>query len=407
MSTVSYLPAAAVTLVFTLLTPADPSTSLSTTTPTASLSASAATKRKKPITKAAKEELRLYFTHAKYALNTGLPRGDYSGPLKTIVEKYDLSRDQIRLQLKNYEDATFGLSQVNLVFDSESLREKLQEALGMEPREFVSRFVSKMIDRSSSSNDFNNFAKVMEEFPDNTSDFLRSARGPESKCCVLLTGCVDHWIESSVDEFPKTAAGLSSSEVQFLKKKRIYMQGFFMREWKKQHATIYLGAWGARGNVMDMPMFCHFGTYLYNALFFDWSYSSTDRDRPDILLPEAGESLVGKYSRAVIYYVAGWVLHKMSLAETIAKGERQIYFDFVKNHTMDAESALSVGLPTRLVDKRKRRRGSKIYCSSDFYNFISFVESTFLNNLTLEMMMAYSNGDLVYAIKCHLTKNKT
>ena len=74
---------------------------------------------------------------------------------------------------------------------------------------------------------------------------------------------------------------------------------------------------------------------------------------------------------------------------------------------MDAESALSAGLPTRLVDKRKRRRGSKIYCSSDFYNFISFVESTFLNNLTLEIMMAYSNGDLVYAIKCHLTKNKT
>ena len=121
MSTVSSLPAAAATLVSAASTPADPFTSLSTTTPTASLSASAATKRKKPITKAAKEELRLYFAHAKYALNTGLPRGDYSGPLKTIVEKHDLSRDQIRLQLKNYKDVTFGLSQVKLVFDSKSL----------------------------------------------------------------------------------------------------------------------------------------------------------------------------------------------------------------------------------------------------------------------------------------------
>ena len=62
-------------------------------------------------------------------------------------------------------------------------------------------------------------------------------------------------------------------------------------------------------------------------------------------------------------------LAKISLAETIVKGERQIYFDFVNNHTMDAESALSAELPTRLVvvDKRKRRRGSKIYCSSDFF----------------------------------------
>jgi hypothetical protein len=57
-------------------------------------------------------------------------------------------------------------------------------------------------------------------------------------------------------------------------------------------------------------------------------YASTDCDRLDIQLPEADESLVGRYSRVVIYYVAGWVLHKMWLTETIAKSERHIYFDF-------------------------------------------------------------------------------
>ena len=87
----------------------------------ASLSISTATKRNTPITKAGTSELHLYFAHVKYALNAGLPRGDYSGPLKTIVEKYGLSRDQICLQLKNYKGATFGLLQVKLVFDSESL----------------------------------------------------------------------------------------------------------------------------------------------------------------------------------------------------------------------------------------------------------------------------------------------
>ena len=85
-------------------------------------------------------------------------------------------------------------------------------------------------------------------------------------------------------------------------------------------------------------------------------------------------------------------LAQMSLAETIAKDERQIYFDSAKNHTMDAESALSAGLVTRLIDKRKWHYGSKIYCSSDFYNFNYFVESTFLNNLTLKMMMLKVNG---------------
>ena len=97
----------------------------------------------------------------------------------------------------------------------------------------------------------------------------------------------------------------------------------------------------------------------------------------------------------------------MLLTETISKDKGQIYFDFAKNHTMDTEYAFSARLPTQLVEKRKRRHGSKIYCSNDFYNFIYFVESTFLNNLTLKMMIAYSNGDLVYALKYHLTKNKT
>ena len=106
VSTVTTLTSTASTLVSFVLTSTNLSTSLSTTT---SSSASTATQRKKPITKAAKTELRLYFAHTKYTLNTGLPRGGYSVALKNTVEKYGLSRDQICLQLKNIKDAMFGL----------------------------------------------------------------------------------------------------------------------------------------------------------------------------------------------------------------------------------------------------------------------------------------------------------
>ena len=142
--------------------------------------------------------------------------------------------------------------------------------------------------------------------------------GISKNCCRTFV----IWIVSSVEEFPKTAAGNSSSEVQVLKKKQIYKQGSFMREWKKTTWN-YLSwrVWYARG-FHGHAYVLSFGTYLYNALLFDWSYSSTDCDRPDIQLPEAGESLVEKYSRIIIYHVAGWVLNKMLLAETIAKGER-------------------------------------------------------------------------------------
>ena len=111
----------------------------------------------------------------------------------------------------------------------------------------------------------------------------------------------------------------------------------FMREWKKKYATISLGAWEAWGNVMDMLMFCYFGTYLYNALFFDWAYSSTACYRPDILLPEADESLVGKHSRVVIYYVAGLILHTIPIAETSAKDEPKIDKSKEKNENEEGK----------------------------------------------------------------------
>ena len=167
------------------------------------------------------------------------------------------------LQLKNYKDAKYGLTQVKLVFDSDSLREKLQEGLGMSSQEFVGRFIVQLVDWSSSSNDFNNFARVIEEFLTNTINLLRSmARTPENKCSQLLSMCVDRWVEYSVGEFPKTAAGLSSSEVQFLKKKREYKRLIFIKEWQKQYETVDIeeGGWtlscsAISGSICTMPCF--------------------------------------------------------------------------------------------------------------------------------------------------------
>ena len=47
-----------------------------------------------------------------------------------------------------------------------------------------------------------------------------------------------------------------------------------------------------------------------------------------------------------------------------------------------------------------------LFVPSNFFEFICFVESTFLNNLALEMMMAHSNGDLTHFIKLHLMSDE-
>jgi hypothetical protein len=54
-------------------------------------------------------------------------------------------------------------------------------------------------------------------------------------------------------------------------------------------------------------------------------------------------------------------------------------------------------LPTSLVEKRKRR--ASVYCSREYFGFIYLIESIFLANLTLKMMLAYNDGNIVAKIK--------
>ena len=63
-----------------------------------------------------------------------------------------------------------------------------------------------------------------------------------------------------------------------------------------------------------------------------------------------------------------------------------------------------IALPTGLVERRKQR-SAKIYCTGEYHKFIYFVESVYLSSLTLQMMRAYSDGDIVDKIKTNLLAN--
>mmetsp|Transcript_12557 Transcript_12557/g.18937 ORF Transcript_12557/g.18937 Transcript_12557/m.18937 type:complete len:219 (+) Transcript_12557:1-657(+) len=60
------------------------------------------------------------------------------------------------------------------------------------------------------------------------------------------------------------------------------------------------------------------------------------------------------------------------------------------------EKAKEAGLPFHIVELRQKR--SLIFCSKEYYSFICVIESTYVQNLTLKMMLAYTDGDLVNAI---------
>ena len=116
------------------------------------------------------------------------------------------------------------------------------------------------------------------------------------------------------------------------------------------------------------------------------------------------ECLVGKYARPVIYYVAGWTLFSASKAATIAASNREIYFAFARAHKLQKDEAKSKKLPISQVERRKRKN-AQVYSSKDYFEFIFFVETVYLANLTLKMMRAYADGDIVIQIKRSLLSN--
>jgi len=130
--------------------------------------------------------------------------------------------------------------------------------------------------------------------------------------------------------------------------------------------------------------------------------SAIDNERPPVSYPE--ECLVGKYAHPVIYYVAGWTLFSASKAATIAASNREIYFAFARAHKMQKNEAKSMKLPISQVERRKRKN-AQVYSSKDYFEFICFVETVYLANLTLKMMRAYADGDIVIQIKRSLLSN--
>jgi hypothetical protein len=98
----------------------------------------------------------------------------------------------------------------------------------------------------------------------------------------------------------------------------------------------------------------------------------------------------------VAYYVAGCTLNSASKALTIPNIKRLLHFKFAALHAIDEQSAKAMNLPTLLVERRKRR--VLVHCTWEYFDFICLVEGIYLADLTLKMMLAYNDGNIVTVI---------
>jgi hypothetical protein len=115
------------------------------------------------------------------------------------------------------------------------------------------------------------------------------------------------------------------------------------------------------------------------------------------------DCLVGKYARPVLYYIAGWMLYSASKALTVAKDKRPTYYRFEAMHSIMESEAKMMVLPTSLVERRKQKLS--VYCTQQYFEFICFVEIVYFANLSLKMMSADKDGNIISVIKMSILSN--
>ena len=132
--------------------------------PTAAVTAKATAKR---ITKEAVAALLLFFTDARWPLNTPLPRGKLGKDLAAIAQEHGLEKSQIARQLKNFKDKKYRLKDIVLEMTPEEIKEVLEEGIGMEYSEFVCSVLTTLCNtqRDLGNRDINNFAGIISQFP--------------------------------------------------------------------------------------------------------------------------------------------------------------------------------------------------------------------------------------------------
>ncbi len=347
------------------------------------------------ISNAAKSSLRAYFEGVNWPLNKALPKGAefLNGSLGDIMRHFCLVKMQVARQLLNYEKRRFMNMQVSILLNPFDLDERLHEGMAMSTHEFVSSTLLSICDPDPSSygSDFSNLCAVMKSLPSIARMYVwLVADSLDNNCFCLLASVVESWIHDMSEIFPKTSARVPNAHLEFERRKETRMRAF-----ANEFIAEYNSSGLPRLGDVSRITFGQLGTFLHLALFMAWSHAISDNQKPPINFP--ADCLVGKYTLPVVYYVAGWTLYSASKASSIAADKRVFFFRFAAAQTIDGCTAKSMDLLTSLVERRKQR--ASVYCSREYFDFVCFVEGTYLANLTLKMMIAYNDGDIISKIK--------
>ncbi len=224
--------------------------------------------------------------------------------------------------------------------------------MAMSLAKFVSSTLTRICnpDPSSYGSDFSNLCVVMKSIPSIVRTYVQQiANRPDDACFCLLVDVVENWIQNMADRFPRTAAGVPNAQLNFERAKEMKMRAFVADFMKEYEST------GLPPADISCITFGRLGAFLHFALF---------RCGP-------------------MQYVT------------------------TKSHLLSSRwIVLSEGMPCllciTLLDGHYsacQRQPRLLRTTRENFDFLCCIESIFLANLMLKMMLAYSDGDIVNRIK--------
>ena len=85
-------------------------------------------------------------------------------------------------------------------------------------------------------------------------------------------------------------------------------------------------------------------------LFVDWSHLYYSRDHPAIIIIPPNEIEIHPYSTDILYYTAGFILQRLSVAKTEKGSFRYWFTTFAESNTMLLEDTIDEGPPTSIIE---------------------------------------------------------
>ena len=355
------------------------------------------------ITVADKVKLAAFFSGIPWPLNQDMPKetsGNMDHPVIVLYLSLGLKHSQTSRYLAKWKSEYNLLGgQVRPNMTPDEIVEHIMANLSCSAFDFVVNAMKMMVeDASPADTEVEKYCKqFLSENPDwkpllDNLILEADALGEESSHVNIFVDYFNSIVQSLAHLVPEKASCMSKAELTYCRK---------LQEHRYAAISSWLQLW--KSNKLpsapdsDSDSWRPAIVTIMYSIYSLFQVSHANDDKPPIEFPD--KILVSEYALPVVYYSASFTLQRCKLAKSIKESKKDVYRVFADAHMLTKEDAIEAKLPTSMVEQQETHVANGFCrCSKAYFDFMKVVESVFLQNLTLAMMVAHDKGDLIIAI---------